>query len=68
MKQFVSLVHTVFNAGTEVSWADNDAELRHFRSVDEWISYLGNLGLQHHGDRLLQANDPTDNLLLMFTR
>ena len=68
MKQFVSLVHTVFNAGTDVTWADNARELRYFRSVDEWIAYLGELGLTHTGPRLRQANDPTDNLLLMFTK
>ncbi len=68
MKAFVSLVHTVFNAGTDVSWMDNDAELRHFRSVAEWIDYLAGFGLVHEGQRLLQENDPTDNVLGGCTR
>ena len=68
MVEFVSLVHTVFNAGTDVSWADNDAELRHFRPVDEWIDYLARFDLVHQGERLLQENDPTDNLLLAFRK
>lgn len=68
MSEFVSLVHTVFNAGTDVSWADNDAELRYFRPVDEWISYLAGFELVHEGARLRQENDPTDNLLLAFRK
>ncbi|MEM8769639.1 MAG: FAD-binding oxidoreductase, partial [Pseudomonadota bacterium] len=68
MVEFVSLVHTVFNAGTDVTWADNDAELRFFRAVDEWIEYLRGLGLEHQGERLLQENDPTDNVLMAFRK
>ena len=68
MVEFVSLVHTVFNAGTDVSWADNDAELRFFRPVDEWIEYLARFGLEHQGERIRQDNDPTDNLLMAFRK
>ena len=68
MVEFVSLVHTVFNAGTDVSWADNAAEFRAFRSVDEWIGYLSVISLVHEGERLAQDNDPTDNLLLAFRK
>jgi SAM-dependent methyltransferase len=68
MVGFVSLVHTVFNAGTDVSWADNDAELRFFRPVDEWIDYLAAFDLEHQGERLRQENDPTDNLLMAFRK
>lgn len=68
MVEFVSLVHTVFNAGTRVGWADNDAELRHFRAVDDWIEYVGRFGLEHQGKRLLQENDPTDNVLMAFRK
>ncbi len=68
MVEFVSLVHTVFNAGTDVTWADNAAELRFFRAVDEWIEYLRGFGLEHQGERLLQENDPTDNVLMAFRK
>jgi len=68
MVEFVSLVHTVFNAGTDVSWADNAAEFRCFRPVDEWIDYLSRFSLSHEGQRLAQDNDPTDNLLLSFRK
>jgi FAD/FMN-containing dehydrogenase len=68
MHTFVSLVHTVFNAGLHVTWEANQSELRHFRSISEWVSNLGEHGLRYCGQRELQANDPSDNVLLAFTR
>ncbi|NML42836.1 FAD-binding protein [Ramlibacter sp. G-1-2-2] len=68
MDAFVSLAHTVFNAGLGVPWSTNAAELRHFRPLDEWIAYLGERGLRHTGPRLLQAHDPSDNVLLAFRK
>lgn len=68
MVEFVSLVHTVFNAGTGVSWADNAAEFRAFRPVNEWIELLSRFSLVHEGARIAQDNDPTDNLLLAFRK
>lgn len=66
--RFVSLIHTVFNAGTDVPWESNAAELRRFRPVDEWIAMLAGHGLAHTGPRLAQHNDPSDNLLLCFVK
>ena len=68
MHTFVSLVHTVFNAGLNETWETNQRELRHFRPVAEWVAYLGERGLQDRGQRELQAHDPSDNMLLAFTR
>ena len=68
MNAFVALAHTVFNAGLGVPWAVNQAELRHFRPVDDWIAYLARFGLRHTGQKLLQAHDPSDNMLLAFTK
>lgn len=68
MHTFVSLVHTVFNAGLNGAWETNQRELRYFRPVDEWVRYLGERGLRDSGKRELQANDPSDNVLLAFTR
>lgn len=68
MHDFVSLVHTVFNAGLGVSWAANAQEFRRFRPVSEWSRYLAERGLTDSGARLLQQNDPTDNLLMAFTK
>ena len=65
---FVSLVHTVFNAGLNGSWEVNERELRYFRPVAEWVQYLGERALQDSGKRELQAHDPSDNVLLAFTK
>jgi hypothetical protein len=68
MNAFVCLAHTVFNAGLGVPWSTNQAELRFFRPVDDWIAYLGGRGLKHTGPRLLQAHDPSDNVLMAFRK
>lgn len=68
MNTFVCLAHTVFNAGLGVPWGTNAAELRHFRPVADWIAYLGARGLRQEGPKLLQAHDPSDNVLLAFRK
>ena len=68
MNAFVCLAHTVFNAGLGVPWATNQAELRFFRPVDDWVAYLGRHGLKHTGPKLLQEHDPSDNVLLAFRK
>jgi SAM-dependent methyltransferase len=68
METFVSLVHTVFNAGLDVPWQTNAQEVKHFRSADEWSRYVVDRGFEEKGMRLLQANDPTDNTLMCFVK
>jgi FAD/FMN-containing dehydrogenase len=68
MFRFVSLIHTVFNAGTGATWEQNRDELRYFVSIDDWVKRLAGVGLIDQGRRLLQANDPSDNVLLAFRR
>jgi SAM-dependent methyltransferase len=68
MNTFVSLVHTVFNAGLNETWETNQRELRHFRPIAEWVDYLAERGLEDNGRRELQAHDPSDNVLLAFTK
>jgi FAD/FMN-containing dehydrogenase len=68
MFQFVSLVHAVFNAGLQTPWETNQAELRYFVSVDEWVKRLQAIGFVDSGKRLRQAHDPSDNLLLAFSK
>ena len=68
MFSFVSLAHTVFNAGLGASWESNRRELRHFTSVEEWTRRLQAWGLVNSGKRLLQAFDPSDNVLMAFTK
>ncbi|WP_394782045.1 FAD-binding protein [Undibacterium sp.] len=68
MNAFVSLAHCVFNAGLGESWATNAAELRFFESLDTWIQRVEAAGMLHTGSKLLQAGDPSDNVLLAFRR
>lgn len=68
MDHVVALAHDVFNAGTEVDWASNQAELRAFRSVAAWTAMLEARGYQRQGTPEAQAGDPTNNLLLAFAK
>ncbi|HQR35964.1 MAG TPA: FAD-binding protein [Blastocatellia bacterium] len=68
MNAFVSLAHTVFNAGLGASWDVNQQELRFFASVKDWVQRLESAGFQDTGHRLLQANDPSDNVLMAFRK
>lgn len=68
MRALVALAHTVFNAGLGVPWETNAKELRHFRTVAEWIEILRRHGFHQRGAHLLQAHDPTINTLLAFER
>ncbi|HEY2517263.1 MAG TPA: FAD-binding protein [Polyangiaceae bacterium] len=67
-KRFVSLIHTLFNCGLGVPWTANAAELRFFLGIDETIALVEEHGLRVSTARLLQANDPTDNVLLLFRK
>jgi hypothetical protein len=68
MDAFVGLAHCVFNAGLGETWATNAAELRHFAPVATWIDRIEAAGFRHHGERLVQDGDPSDNILLAFER
>ena len=68
MHHFVSLAHAVFNAGLGVPWETNLRELRHFAPVAEWVRRLEAAGLRDTGKRLLQAHDPSDNVLMAFVK
>jgi hypothetical protein len=68
MRALVALAHAVFNAGLGVPWETNAKELRHFRTVAEWVDILRRHGFEQVGPGLLQAHDPTLNTLLCFRR
>jgi FAD/FMN-containing dehydrogenase/SAM-dependent methyltransferase len=68
MNAFVSLAHAVFNAGLGAPWEVNRRELRFFTSVAEWSRRLQAAGFKDSGKRLLQAHDPTDNMLMAFVK
>ena len=68
MGQVAALAHDVFNAGTELTWAENQAEFRAFRSVGEWTKMLQSRGFTRLAGAELQAGDPTANTLLAFQK
>lgn len=68
MDTFVALAHDVFNAGLNISWADNAAQIRNFTSVPQLEAALGAAGFEKSATRLLQAHDPTDNTLMVFVK
>lgn len=68
MRVFCSLVHTVFNAGLGVSWEEDRRELRLFEGVEFWVDRVCESGFTDSQQRLLQANDPSLNTLMCFTR
>lgn len=65
---FVALAHAVFNCGLMLPWDQNRQELRLFTSIAEWSRRLEAIGFRDGGQRLRQANDPSDNLLLRFDK
>lgn len=68
MGEFVSLVHTVFNLGLNVSWETNEKESKSFKSIEEWCKYVVGFGFTDTGKRLLQAGDPSDNTLVALIK
>ena len=68
MATFVSLVHTVFNLGLNVSWETDSKEFISFKSIDEWSKLISSYGFQDSGARILQDKDPSDNTLVSFTK
>lgn len=68
MATFVSLVHTVFNLGLNVSWETDNAEFKSFKSIEEWVSIISGYGFQDMGKRILQDKDPSDNTLIGFVK
>ncbi len=68
MATFVSLVHTVFNLGLNVSWEVDQSEFKSFKSIEEWSNIICSHGFTDSGERILQDNDPSDNTLVAFTK
>jgi len=68
MDAMVGLAHDVFNAGVGITWDDNTAQVRNFRSLVDLRAYLEARGFQR-ADRLeFQQGDPTRNGLMLFTK
>ncbi|NCG20875.1 MAG: methyltransferase domain-containing protein [Rhodobacterales bacterium] len=68
MDRFVALAHDVFNAGVWLPWTDNRAQLRNFRSKEDWSILIEAAGFKRSDLVLAQQYDPTDNVLLSFER
>lgn len=68
MATFVSLVHTVFNLGLNETWEKDHSEFKSFKSVDEWSKIVSSYGFKDQGKRILQEKDPSDNILMAFTK
>lgn len=68
LHKIVCLAHDVFNAGTGISWSNNQNELRHFYTLDFIVEQLNSVGLHFDNTKLYQDGDPTINTLMSFTK
>ena len=68
MSTFVSVVHTVFNLGLNVSWEIDQRDFKSFKPIDEWSRIISGFGFKDSGARILQDNDPSDNTLISLTK
>ncbi|HOZ51563.1 MAG TPA: methyltransferase domain-containing protein [Chitinophagaceae bacterium] len=68
MAIFVSLVHTVFNLGLNVSWETDFSEFKAFKPIEEWSQIISKHGFEDTGKRILQDNDPSLNTLIAFKK
>lgn len=68
MDSFVSLVHTVFNLGLGVQWETNNKEYKSFRSIENWVEMIEEVGFKDLGKRILQDKDPSANTLVGFIK
>lgn len=68
MATFVSIVHTVFNLGLQVSWETNQQEYKSFRSIEDWSKMIESFGFKDRGFRILQDKDPSNNTLIGLSK
>ena len=68
MDAMVGLAHDVFNAGVGITWDDNAAQIRNFRSLGDLTTYLEARGFARAEPVRFQAGDPTKNGLMLFTK
>ena len=68
MSTFVSVVHTVFNLGLNISWEVDQKDFKSFKPIDEWSKIISGFGFKDSGARILQDNDPSDNTLISLTK
>ena len=68
MNHMVALAHDVFNVGLKVDWKTNHQEIRNFRTLENWVSYLEKRGFKFQQKILFQKGDPTKNGLMKFVK
>jgi FAD/FMN-containing dehydrogenase len=68
MDSFVTLAHTVFNAGLGVPWETHAKDLCYLTPVATWVDRMAAVGLHDLGPHLLQAHDPSANTLMGFQK
>jgi hypothetical protein len=64
----VALAHDVFNAGTEMSVAYNETELRLFKPLAQTIEMMRRNGFERLPGEIYQQGDPTLNALMIFKK
>ena len=50
------------------TWETDREDYKEFKPMDEWSKLITKAGFTDAGKRLLQANDPSDNTLVLFTK
>jgi SAM-dependent methyltransferase len=68
MSTFVSVVHTVFNLGLNITWEVDQRDFKSFKPIDEWSRIISGFGFKDTGARILQDKDPSDNTLISLTK
>lgn len=68
MNAMVALAHDVFNAGLGISWEKTQQQIRNFFSLPQLNDYLGHRGFKRVGEHIFQAQDPTQNALMVFVK
>ena len=68
MSTFVSVVHTVFNLGLNITWDIDQRDFKSFKPIDEWSKIISGHGFKDSGARILQDKDPSDNTLISLTK
>lgn len=68
MKQLANVIHSVFNAATGVTLADEQKEVRNFKSVADWKGLLKKDGFRCVSLPLVREGDSTQNALLKFVK
>jgi FAD/FMN-containing dehydrogenase/SAM-dependent methyltransferase len=69
MVSFLSMVHSLFNAGTKVSANEENREYRNFKPLSYWINLASENGLIWDGQKpLVRQGDPTLNSVLILKK